>query len=77
MSKSLKESEEQMLSIGDTAKLIPAHVNTLRRWADKGIIPCHRFGGQRGMENRKFKKSDIELVRFNSVELVGLVRFDF
>jgi excisionase family DNA binding protein len=46
-----------MLTAGDVASLLGIHVNTVRRWADKGILRPYRFG-TRG--DRRFRREDID-----------------
>jgi excisionase family DNA binding protein len=45
-----------MLTISDVSKLLHVHPNTLRRWADKGIIQTYRIT-PRG--DRRFMAKDI------------------
>jgi len=52
---------ENMLTTREVAKLLHVHPNTLRRWADKGIIETYRIT-TRG--DRRFRSDDI--VRFIS-----------
>jgi len=45
-----------MLTVREVAQLLHIHSNTLRRWADQGIITVYRIG-PRG--DRRFSKEDI------------------
>ena len=45
-----------MLTIGEVARLLHAHKNTIRRWSDRGIIQAYRIG-PRG--DRRFSEDDI------------------
>ena len=56
---------EPMLTVGDVARLLHIHINTVRRWSDQGIIKSHRIT-RRG--DRRFTQGDIALfiARFNS-----------
>ncbi len=45
------------LTTQEVARMLDAHVNTVRRWSDSGVIPCHRIGPRR---DRRFKRSDIK-----------------
>jgi excisionase family DNA binding protein len=54
-----------MLRLGQAARLLGIHSNTLRRWADAGVLPSHRLGS-RG--DRRFRKTDIQ-------KLLALKRF--
>ena len=33
------QEEERMLNIADAASILGVHKNTLRAWADKGLVP--------------------------------------
>jgi len=46
-----------MLMPGEVARMLGVHVNTVRRWADKGILNTYNIG-PRG--DRRFKKWDID-----------------
>ena len=52
-----------MLTISEAARLLHVHSNTLRRWADKGLINSHRIA-KRG--DRRFLFYDIEQFLVNS-----------
>ena len=45
------------MTISEAARLIHVHHNTLRRWADRGLVPTFRVGN-RG--DRRFRRTDIE-----------------
>jgi len=45
-----------MLTASDVARLLSLHVNTVRRWTDKGIINAYRIGS-RG--DRRYRQEDI------------------
>ena len=45
-----------MLTISDVAHLLNVHINTVRRWSNRGIIKTYRIGS-RG--DRRFKREDI------------------
>ncbi len=45
-----------MLTIREVAQLLHIHSNTLRRWADQGIIRAYRIT-RRG--DRRFRREDI------------------
>jgi excisionase family DNA binding protein len=44
------------LSVGDVAKLLRVHYDSVVRWADDGVIPCFRTPGK----HRRFRRSDID-----------------
>ena len=46
-----------MLKTGEVAQLLGVHVNTVRRWSQKGILKSHRIG-PRG--DRRFSREDID-----------------
>ena len=54
-----------MLSIKDVATLLHIHVNTARRWSDKGLIKSFQIN-ERG--DRRFRQGDVALflARMNS-----------
>ena len=45
-----------MLTISDVAHLLNVHINTVRRWSNRGIIKTYRIGS-RG--DRRFDREDI------------------
>lgn len=47
---------DNMLTVSEVSKLLHVHPNTLRRWADKGIISCYSVT-PRG--DRRFMSKDI------------------
>ena len=46
-----------MLTPGDVAHLLGIHVNTVRRWSEKGILRAYRVS-PRG--DRRFRREDID-----------------
>ena len=48
----------KMLTVSEVAQQLGAHINSVRRWADIGILPCYRFG-VRG--DRRFKPEDVKI----------------
>ncbi len=48
--------KDTMLTASDVAHMLNVHINTLRRWSDKGIIKMYRIG-PRG--DRRFRQEDI------------------
>jgi len=46
----------RLLTVKEAADLLSIHPNTVRRWADEGILPAFRMG-RRG--DRRFQRSDI------------------
>ncbi len=47
---------DSMLTTSDVARLINVHINTVRRWANQGILKAYRIG-TRG--DRRFLQEDI------------------
>lgn len=46
-----------MLTASDVSKLLGLHVNTVRRWSQRGILKAYRIG-PRG--DRRFRREDID-----------------
>lgn len=46
-----------MLNVREAAQLLGIHVNTVRRWTQKGLLPVYRLGA-RG--DRRFRREDID-----------------
>ncbi len=53
----MRNLEDTTLTPSQAAKLLNIHVNTLRRWTNKGILESYRVG-PRG--DRRFTNRDIE-----------------
>ena len=49
-------SSGRMLTVSETARPLHAHPNSVRRWADMGLLPAHRVG-LRG--DRRFTFEDL------------------
>ena len=47
-----------MLTAGQLARLLNVHINTVRRWNDRGILKAYRIG-PRG--DRRFSREDIDI----------------
>ena len=47
---------EYYLTASELARLLNVHINTVRRWSDRGLLKAHRFG-TRG--DRRFSKENI------------------
>jgi excisionase family DNA binding protein len=47
-----------LLTARQVARLLNVHVNTVRRWNDRGILKAYRIG-PRG--DRRFSKTDIDM----------------
>ncbi len=59
------EHMDDMLTVGEVARLLHVHPNTLRRWSNRGRIRSYRIN-PRG--DRRYRLRDIEdfLARLNS-----------
>ncbi len=49
--------EKQVLTVSEAASILNAHPNSIRRWAEIGLLPYFRLG-LRG--DRRFHKEDLE-----------------
>ncbi len=47
---------EQMLTLGDVARLLKVHPNSVRRWAKRGLITVYRIGTRGDM---RFRTEDV------------------
>ncbi len=52
-----KNNGNGLLTARQVARLLNVHVNTVRRWNDRGILKAYRIG-PRG--DRRFDKADVE-----------------
>jgi len=53
-----KVNESTMLTAADLARLLHVHINTVRRWSNRGMLKAYRIG-PRG--DRRFRKEDVAL----------------
>lgn len=51
------KQKEVLLTVGEVAEVLRVHPNTVRVWADHGLLPVYRIG-TRG--DRRFKLSDLD-----------------
>jgi len=53
-----------MLTVGEVARMLHIHENTVRRWSNRGVMKSYRIS-ERG--DRRFKKAEVEdlLTRLN------------
>jgi len=47
-----------MLTVRQLARLLNVHINTVRRWNDRGVLKAYRIG-PRG--DRRFSREDIDI----------------
>ncbi len=55
-----------MLTVRQVARILNVHINTVRRWNDRGILKAYRIG-PRG--DRRFSKEDVALFLAESSQL--------
>lgn len=60
-----------MLTTRDAARVLNVHVNTVRRWTDKGILRSCRIGPRR---DRRFRVEDIAVFIVEQQEEDGHVQ---
>lgn len=53
-----RDGSNGLLTARQVARLLNVHVNTVRRWNDRGILKAYRIG-PRG--DRRFNKADIDM----------------
>jgi len=59
-----KRSNSAMLTTTEVAHMLHVHPNTIRHWANKGLLPVYRLG-TRG--DRRFKRKEVEaFIKSNS-----------
>jgi len=49
-------NESEYMAIGETATLLQVHTNTVRLWANAGLLVAYRLGKR---QDRRFKREDI------------------
>ncbi|MFC1892886.1 helix-turn-helix domain-containing protein [Chloroflexota bacterium] len=50
---------DSMLTVRQVSRLLHIHINTVRRWSNRGILKAYRIG-PRG--DRRFRQEDIALL---------------
>ncbi len=46
----------RLLTVTEAARFLHVHPSTLRKWSDRGLVPCYRIG-RRG--DRRFTKEQV------------------
>lgn len=61
-----EEKIKHMLTVNEVSQILHIHSNTVRRWANQGILKTYRVNS-RG--DRRFVREDIDrfLARFNAI----------
>jgi len=61
----VKHGTEAMLTVREVADMLHVHVNTVRRWSNRGILKAYQINN-RG--DRRFRQQDVALflVKMNS-----------
>ena len=49
----------KMMTVGEVARLLNVHTNTVRRWSERGILKTYRVGPRR---DRKFRRRDVAVL---------------
>lgn len=52
----MDESATYELTVGQVAALVAADASSVRRWADRGLLPCWRTP----TGHRKFRRRDVD-----------------
>ena len=60
-----RNHSNDLLTARQVARILNVHVNTVRRWNDRGILKAYRIGA-RG--DRRFYKADIDMFLAGNVE---------
>lgn len=55
--KPARDDPDALLTTGEAAELLNVHVNTVRRWSNKGILETYRIGS-RG--DRRVRRRDVD-----------------
>lgn len=45
-----------LLPVSEVAWLLHVHINTVRNWSDRGLMPAYRVGPRR---DRRFRREDV------------------
>jgi excisionase family DNA binding protein len=53
----MRTKNSKMLTTTEVAQLLHVHPNTVRQWANKGLLHAYRLGTRR---DRRFKREDVD-----------------
>jgi excisionase family DNA binding protein len=62
---------DPMLTASEVARLLNVHLNTVRRWSNRGVLKAYRIGS-RG--DRRFRQEDIDYFLSQENKTVGIRR---
>ena len=51
-----RKRTETLLTTGEVARMLHVHINTARRWSNRGVLRSCRIGPRR---DRRFRREDI------------------
>jgi excisionase family DNA binding protein len=60
-----RQQQSDLLTVGQAATLLNVHANTVRRWAQQGVLHAYRIGTRR---DRRFRRSDVDGLLRGEVE---------
>ena len=60
-----RQQRSDLLTVGQAAALLNVHPNTVRRWAQQGVLHAYRIGTRR---DRRFRRSDVDGLLRGEVE---------
>ena len=52
----VESNTDRLLLVSEVAELLRVHPTTVKKWADKGLLPCYRLGPRR---DRRFRIEDV------------------
>jgi len=64
------ETLGELITVRDAAQVLSVHVNTIRRWNDRGLLKAYRIGS-RG--DRRFLLNDIRKLRIRMKSNAGYI----
>jgi excisionase family DNA binding protein len=64
----IMSENKKLYTATELAKMLNVHINTVRRWSNKGVIKAYRIG-PRG--DRRFEREDIMRFLEQKPEIIG------